>query len=75
MGQFSGQSWQSSNQKTNYGHKKYIIGVALPRFELKKDVFSSFVRISYGFPYIQKMIKDLQSHEDVFSGNVSTAYF
>ena len=57
----------------NNGPKNYIIGVTLPRYQNKRGVFFNFIRISYGFPFIQEMIKDLQCHEELYSDNISSS--
>ena len=61
------------NIKGGYGDNKYIIGVTLPRYQNEKGIFSNFIRINYGFPFIQKMIKDLQCHEELYRNNTSSS--
>ena len=55
------------------GDNNYIIGVALPRYQNEKGIFFNFIRINYGFPLIQKMIEDLQSHEELYRNNTSSS--
>ena len=54
------------------GDNKYIIGVTLPRYQ-NEGVFFNFIRINYGFPFIQKMIKDLQCHEELYTDNIGSS--
>ena len=53
------------------GPQKYIIGVTLPAYQNKKGIFINFIRINFGFPFIQKMIKDLDCNEELYSDNIS----
>ena len=36
-------------------------------------MFFKFVRINYAFPFIQKMMKNLQCHDELYTDNISNS--